>query len=557
MDFLVVLVAALLATVFSQKVGIPPVIGLIFSGVLIGPSFLSLVHETEIINLFAEMGAVLLLFYIGIEFDFPKLLRVAVKSVFFAILKILIVFVIIYEVALYAGLDTLTALLLGFLLSITSTAIMVQILEQKGLSKKPIVSVLITALIIEDIIAVAAITFVSSLEKTALGFREAILSIAFSIIILGVAYFALKRILEFVSTFLRFDEHEDSLLFFSLTLCSALSLFAFWIGLTPAIGAFLAGSLVSSLKVGHKAREITNPLGLAFSAVFFISIGIITNAVSVIANLPLFSVLLAVHLIAIVFAVYLASRLIGFNQQDASLSAFSMVVVGEFSLLFAKEAAAFSSIDLVGLASLSVLSTAIISSLFVHKSEKLLWFVNYVPPSAKRNFQALFSFTTRVIDSLEYAGRLHRVLLRELVDRQNDLVKIIVAGAVLLVMNFFFSSLSVSFWGFTFSVFRIFSFFLILVIIYSVLKVFSSILHLLDVFEESVLGSHSAGVRHFEINLGFALTLLALGVFFPLVLEYLALPTQFRFLQLFILVLGFVFLWIAAKNLPVFKTTKA
>ncbi len=549
-DFFVVLFSALIATIFCQKLKLPPVIGLIFAGVLIGPTGFGFVKETELINIFAEIGAVLLLFYIGIEFDFQSLIQVAVKSVFFSLAKLLVVFVFIYEISIIFGLDTLTSLIVAFLLSITSTAIMIRILEQKGLSKKEEVKVLVTALIIEDIIAVIAITLVSSLDSSGFTLRQALTSVAFSTFLLGFAYFGLKKAIEIISNFFKFEENDESLLFFSLTLCMALSMIAFGLGLSAAIGAFLAGSLVSSLKLGHKAREITHPLGLAFSAVFFISIGILTSATSILSNIWIYLALLLAHIIGISLAVFFSARLIGFNREQSAFASMSMLVIGEFSLLFAKEAQSFSSIDLIGLSSVSILATTIMSSFFVGKSEKFLFFIKYVPQPIIVKLERLFAFSKRIIENLEYAGKLHRILLREIVETRKDLKKILFAAVVLVGIDFFFYDVVLDIFGYSISVFRFVAIVLFVTVLYSIVRVISSGMHLLDVFGQIIMNGNMDQMKKFERNLLIAFFFFALFIIAPILTDYLRLPSAFNWLRIGLFLPAITFAWIALTTIP-------
>jgi CPA2 family monovalent cation:H+ antiporter-2 len=547
-EFVIVLCAAFLATFACQKLKLPPVVGLIFAGLIISPNALGLVGESDLIQLFSEIGAILLLFYVGIEFDFSRLLRVVAKSALFAVAKLVLIFVFLYEVLLVLNFDVGTAVLVAFMMSITSTAIMIRILEQKGYAKREELPVLIAALVIEDIVAIVAITLVSSLGTDAVSLRAGILAMATAMLVLGIAYAGLSRILKRLSVFLDFKENEDLLVFFSLTLCLALSVIAFLLGLSPAIGAFLAGSLISSLNIGPLARKATGSLGLAFSAFFFISIGLLVQLDSILSDWIIMLVLILAQLLAMVVFSFLAARSIGFKPEQAAFSGLALAVSGEFSLLFAKEAARFSSLDLVGLASMSVLATALFSTLLISKNEKLLELFRLVPKRTAKRFSAFFSFTSRIVSNLEYGGRLHKILIREYYERRNDVWKI--AGAVILLLgiDFFFPHSVVGLFGYTIPVFYLAVAVVGIVAVYSLVRVLASFLYLLDVFEESILGSQGANYKKFERNIAIALLLSAVFVLLPGVVAVLKLPSAFLWLQSVPLALAIVFVWSAIKN---------
>jgi|SRR3989338_3183768 len=548
LEFVIVLCAAFLATLVCQKLKLPPVIGLIFSGLIISPNVLGLVGQSDLIELFSEIGAILLLFYIGIEFDFSKLLRVVVKSVFFSVVKLMLIFVFLYELLLILSFDVGTAILVAFMMSITSTAIMIRILEQKGFGKREELQVLVAALVIEDIVAIVGITLVSALDTPSVSFRTGILAVASAMLLLGVAYIGLSRILKRLSVFLDFKKNEDLLVFFSLTLCLALSVVAFWLGLSPAIGAFLAGSLISSLSLGNLAHKATSSLGLAFSAFFFISIGLLVQLSSVFSNWGVMLLLIAAQLTAMVIFSFVAARAIGFDSKQAAFSGVALAVSGEFSLLFAREAARFSSLDLVGLASMSVLATALFSTLMIAHYERLSQWVRFVPKKTAVQLSAFFAFTGRIVSNMEYGGRLHKVLIREQFERQGDVWKIGGAIVLLIAVNFFFPHASIEIADRTIPIFYLALAIVGFVVAYSLVRILASLMYLLDVFEESVLGRHDANYKKFERNITLAV-LLAIGfVLVPGVIEVMQLPEIFLWLRSIPLILAAVLVWSAVKN---------
>ncbi len=523
-------------------------IGLIFAGLLIGPSGARIVGESEVLFLFAEIGAILLLFYIGIEFDFQKLIRVAVKSVFFATVKLLLVFVTIYEILLLFNVDSLSALLVAFMFSFTSTAIMIRILEQKGLTSRKELPVLVTALIVEDIVAVIGITMVSSLDHAGGSVSESIIAVATAILLLIFAYVVLSRILERVSRFFEFEQNEELLLFFSLTLCLALSMAAFYLGLSPAIGAFLAGSLISSLRIGHLAGKATSALGLAFAAFFFISIGLSVHLESIMPHIGMVLVLIAAQIAAYVVFAFTAAKTIGFDSKAAAFSGLALAVSGEFSLLFAREATRFSSIDLLGIASLSVIATALFSSLLVTKSDSLLALLRQTPEEIRTSLRSFFRFTSRLTQSMEYAGKLHKMLLRVKVEHTNDLWKILGASAVLVGVYHFLPGVRIEIANRSVSLFVGVAVVLGLLILYSLFRLLQSVLSMLDAFADSVMRKADGSYRQFERELAIAIVLFSVGLSLPTLIDLLQLPGALKWLRTIPILFAILFGWNAIKN---------
>jgi len=411
----VILFAAFAAAIVAKRFKLPSAVALIVAGALIGPNLLGLVASNEIIGLFADIGAAMLLFYVGLEFDFSKIAKVGVRAAAFAAIKLTAIFIIVYEACLFAGMGLLTAAVAAFMLSFTSTAIMIKILESRGASKRGVVDLLVAELIVEDIIAIAGITLVSSINDTGVSFHSTLVSVALDVAVLGVVYVVLRRLLSAISGKIGKYGQTEPMLFFSLALWSALSVFAGWLGLSPAIGAFMAGSILSSLKAGDAAKRVTEPLGLAFSSFFFISIGLLASPASIFASSYTFGLLLLAQVAACFFAVLFAARTVGLDGKQSSLAACSMLVVGEFSLLLAREAAPLTGFDFVGLAVTAVVVTSIVTALASARYQYFYGKISAILGSkAWPRANLFFSYTSRVFSQLEYGGPMHQLLAREL-----------------------------------------------------------------------------------------------------------------------------------------------
>ncbi|MFH1470835.1 MAG: cation:proton antiporter, partial [Candidatus Micrarchaeota archaeon] len=179
----VVSMFALLGGVIATRFNKPSVLGLLVAGALIGPNALGLVHEAGLITILTEIGAVLLLFRIGLEFNVSKLLKIGPRAIVVGVLKISFVFIVTYEASLLLGLTIFESMILGATVSITSTAIVAKILAEKGMSRRPEYKLLIATLIIEDVFAIFMLTLVSSLRPSSEPYSPHMLLISFVIAI--------------------------------------------------------------------------------------------------------------------------------------------------------------------------------------------------------------------------------------------------------------------------------------------------------------------------------------------------------------------------------------
>lgn len=539
-EFLIILAAALFATIASQKLKQPAVVALIFAGVIIGPNALGLVQENEVVTLFAEVGAALLLFYVGIEFDFSKLLKVGVKAASFAAVKITIIFIAVYETALLLGLNTLTAAIVAFMLSITSTTILLRILKDRGLGNRPEVRLLVAELIVEDILVIIGIAAISSMNTPGFTLAKAFTSFIVGMAYLGAAYFAVRWLAEKTLRHLNVKD-AGTMLFLSLTLCLALSVLAVVVGLSAAIGAFLAGSVIASLKAGHEAKKATEPLGLAFSAIFFISIGMLANPSLIIAGLAAFAVLIAVQMLASYLGTYTATRAIGFTPAQAGFSAASFLVLGEFSLLLAREAAPITSIDVVGLASLGVLVTAGLAPAALSRHDKLLHnLAHIVPRVLSTRFNNFFNYTATVIKRLEYSGPVHALLKNELAKRNEDLKKVVVIDIAVLAATLILTGISLRLFDRTLSLPLIGGIILLLTLAYLAVKLAFSAFRIFHALQRT-LGATRDATPTATALAAMATTLLALLI--PTATEALRLPGIFNAAQIPLFAIAAALAW--------------
>ncbi|MBI2558384.1 cation:proton antiporter [Candidatus Woesearchaeota archaeon] len=368
--FLCAILGGIIATRFKQ----PAVFGLLLVGALIGPNSLNLVQDGNMIRMMAEFGAILILFIIGLEFDVSKLMRLGARSILIGLLKFSIVLFLGYETTLILGFSTKVALFIGVILSFSSTVVVIKVLEQKEMFRRKEVPLLVAVLIIEDIIAVLALTFFSGIKNSTIGILSTFENIIFSIAILVLAYFIVMKLLKFGINVILNNNSDDSVLaFLSLGIGALFSYFASSLGLAPSAGAFLAGSVIASMPNAKEYGRAIHPYALIFTSIFFISMGTLVDFKSVQSNLLLISVLILIVIISRFIAIgFLTFLLANFKNEQPFFSSIAMMSVGEFSLLVAKESEKFSlGIDLVTITAAIIFISAILMSIGINYSKNL------------------------------------------------------------------------------------------------------------------------------------------------------------------------------------------
>lgn len=411
--FLCAIIGGIIAAKFKQ----PAVFGLLLVGAIIGPNSLNLVQDANMMRIMADFGAILLLFIIGLEFDVSKLMKVGARSILIGFLKFAIVLFFGYETTLLLGFGSKIALFIGVILSFSSTVVIIKVLKQKEMFSRNEVPLLVAVLIIEDIIAVFVLTFFSSASASSLGVISTIERVVFSIAILVLSYILVMKILRFcISIILKNYSDEPVLTFLSLSIGALFSYFAFYLGLTPSAGAFLAGSLIASLPNSKDYGKAIHPYALIFTSIFFISMGTFVDFKVIESNLPLISALIFTVFISRFIAIgFLTFLIANFKNEQPFFSSIAMVSVGEFSLLVAKESENFSlGMDLVTITAAIIFISAILMSIGIGYSESIHNLINSrVPIKSRLRLEKLSDYMRRFFDQIEIENFFTKKMRRE------------------------------------------------------------------------------------------------------------------------------------------------
>jgi len=421
-DLGLVLLFAVIAGVLSVRLKLPPVAGLLITGMLLGPNVLRII-DLPTIEVFSQIGSVLLLFMIGVEFSITKLLSTGIRAILSSMMLVFLTFTTMHEIALLMGFDPITSLFIGSIFSISSTAIIMKILEQKKLIDRKEVPVLVAMLIIEDIFAVFMLTFFSNLKSGLYIDEDFLVAAIISLTILGFVYIILLRILRKLSVILLRYQAEDTRILFSFTLGIGLSAMASLLGLTPAIGAFLAGSIIAGLPNSHDFENSIRPFSQVFSSFFFLSVGMLISPVALMTSFDLTLILIGSFMLTIMLVTTFAFYLITTNGRSSVFAGLAMIPLGEFSLLIATESVGLTQINLVNIASLSVLITSIFCSLLVHRSDQVhSWLKSHLPAKLLSTLKNSSNYFLNVVSAFEPKGYFYNLLINELKNSIFDII---------------------------------------------------------------------------------------------------------------------------------------
>ena len=338
-DLAVIMVVSSLMAIASFKLKQPLILGYIIAGILVGPNVPpSLIFDPDVVNVFAQIGIILLLFVVGLEFPVSRLREIGRKATIVACVKLGGVFAVSYLVTLALGFSMYDRLYVALAVSVTSTIIAMKILEGFGAVEEQAASLIVAISIIEDIIVVSALAL---LQSTALRGSVSLLQLAESsglvvAFILGVILIGSRTIPRLIN-FVAKSNSQELLLIAMLGVAFGIAVLGSNLGISVATGSFLAGVVVAESKAVEPARVISRPLRDMFSAIFFVSMGALMNVFLIFVFILPALVLVATS-IAMKFVLSVSAATVQGYQRSVSLKIGVGLssTGGEMSLVVAK-----------------------------------------------------------------------------------------------------------------------------------------------------------------------------------------------------------------------------
>ena len=393
-DLAIIMILAAIVTLAFFKIRQPLIIGYLFAGMLIGPlsplwtsilpqngssgpaAGIGILSDISALNLFADIGVILLLFVIGIEFPFAKIRSIGRVAVGAGTLGLFVTLGVVFLAASALGLNFMDSLFIAAALSISSTAIIIKILQDSGKIKKESSILVLGILIVEDVIAVILI---ASLESVALVGTVSIESVVLVAVVAGgliVGTFTIgRRVIPPLIDKVAGAQNREILLLSVLGVCFGYALLANVVGLSVAIGAFLAGVLVAESKSSEVSKILSSPIKDMFVAIFFVSVGALMD----VTQLEDY-IFIAIALIAVTIAMKFGGNLLGttafrMGKGKSLRSAFALSAPrGEFSIVIVKVGVDMGVVSafLFPLIGLITIITAFISPFLIRLGDRII-----------------------------------------------------------------------------------------------------------------------------------------------------------------------------------------
>ena len=335
-DVVVILGLTVIVLFIFQRLKIPSIVGFLLTGIIAGPSVLGLISATREVEILAEIGIILLLFTIGIEFSLDRFSKMKKSVLIGGSIQVILTFIIFYLIALQWGLSTNESIFIGLLVSLSSTAIVLKILQERGEMDSLTGRTAFGILIFQDIAVVPMVLLVPLIA----GYRSDIAGSLFLLFIEGIGIIILTLVCaKWIVPPLLYQiarlKNRELFLLSVIVICFAVTWLTTSIGLSTALGAFLAGLIISESEYSHQALGNILPFQDLFTSIFFISIGMLLDVNFFIHN-PVLIILVAVILILIKSSIAgLVTGLLGYSFRIMVLTGLLLSQIGEFSFILA------------------------------------------------------------------------------------------------------------------------------------------------------------------------------------------------------------------------------
>lgn len=338
LDLTLITIYAAIVTLLFKKLKQPTVLGYILAGILAGPYFdlLPTVTDRENLSLWADIGVIFLLFGLGLEFSFKKMINVGKAAMITANANILFMLFLGYNTGLLLGWTTMDSFFLGSMISMSSTTIIIKAFDDLNIKKQKFTDLVFGVLIVEDLVGILLLVLLptialgSTIDGEALLFSTGKL-ILFLVLCFVTGIYLVPTLLKKIDSFL----NDEQLLLVVIALCFGMVALANYSGFSSALGAFIMGSILAETPLIERIEKTIKPLKDFFGAVFFVSVGMMVNpAMFVEYAWPICVITFIVMVGKVAFSCF-GFVVSGQPLKTAVQGAFSLAQVGEFAFIIA------------------------------------------------------------------------------------------------------------------------------------------------------------------------------------------------------------------------------
>lgn len=338
-DLALILIAAAITTLIFKKLKQPLVLGYIVAGLLVGQhvSLVPSVSDEANIKIWSEIGVIFLLFSLGLEFSFKKLIKVGGASSITAIVEVVFMLLLGYLIGQLMGWSSMDSIFLGGILSISSTTIIIRAFEELGIKGQQFAGLVFGILIVEDLVAIVLLVLLSTLAVSQQFAGGEMLTSVIKLVFFLIAWFVTG--IFFIPTLLRKTKklmNEETLLVTAIGLCLLMVVLATQAGFSPALGAFIMGSILAETTQAEKIEHLVKPVKELFGAVFFISVGMLIDPAMLLKYAGPVVIITLVTLVGKTISTCTGALLSGQPLKTSVQAGMSLAQIGEFSFIIAQ-----------------------------------------------------------------------------------------------------------------------------------------------------------------------------------------------------------------------------
>jgi len=338
LDLALILCAGALVTLIFRKIKQPLVLGYIIAGFLIGPhlNLLPTIADEENIKTLSEIGVIFLLFGLGLEFSFKKLIRVGGSASITALVEIIFIFIAGYLTGQALGWSKMDCLFLGGMLASSSTTIIIRAFDELRVKNKSYARVVFGVLVVEDIVVILLMVLLSTIAVTQHIEGVEMLFTVGKLLFFLFIWFVLGIYL--IPTFLKKIKNvmdEEGYLILSIGLCLAMVVIAVHVGFSAELGAFIMGSILAETTSAEKIEHVTKPVKDLFGTIFFVSVGMMIDPKVIMDYGWIVLIVTFLVIFGKIFSTTLGAILSGLPLKQSIQVGMSMAQIGEFAFIVA------------------------------------------------------------------------------------------------------------------------------------------------------------------------------------------------------------------------------
>ena len=337
-DLGLILMTAAVSVILFKKIKQPLVLGYLIAGFLAGNhfDFFPSITDMHSVEVWAQIGVIFLLFSLGLEFSFKKLMSVGGTASITAVTQIVAMVALGYMVGTWMGWSSMDSIFLGVILSISSTTIILKTFDELGVKGQKFVGIVIGSLVVQDILAILMMVLLSTIAVSQQFSGEELFQSVLKLIFFLIAWFVGG--IFFIPTLLKKAKNlltDEMLLIVSIALCLMMVIFAAGVGFSPALGAFIMGSIIAETTQAEHIEHLVKPVKDLFGAIFFVSVGMLIDPTTLYEYALPVALLTFVTIFGQSVSSTLGALISGQPLKESVQTGMSLAQIGEFSFIIA------------------------------------------------------------------------------------------------------------------------------------------------------------------------------------------------------------------------------